>query len=233
MKKKLVVAAILLVPPLVFYFFVFGGVQYVSRLPFYGPRIIEEKPWHGRTIQDTSYFEIPDFEMLRNDSTKIKSSELDGNIYLATFVDFGVLNEMPKELVFLIIDAFAEHSDLKVVTYFMNYKGQEISNPKSITSRFASDESNWIYVIETDTNMQVLHDDFYFVHDADLKVAKDPFSAVLIDKESRIRGYYNPIMAEDIKRAKEEVTHLKREYGLNYKTHKYFEYDKTIDQKIK
>ena len=233
MKKKLVVVALLLLPPLIFYFFVFDGVQYVSRLPFYGPRVIEEKPWHGRTIQDTIYFEIPAFNATLSDSTPLNSTMLDGKIYLASFVDLSLLNDVPKELTYMIFEAFKEHSDLQVVTYFFNYGGQTISSPKQLSAHFPVDESQWKYIIASEPSMQVLHDDYYFVFDEDVKTPKDPFSVVLIDKEKRIRGYYNPVMAQDVKQLKEEITHLKKEYGLNYKTHKYFEYDKTIEQKVK
>lgn len=233
MKKKLVVVALLLLPPLIFYFFVFGGVQYVSRLPFYGPRKIEEKAWHGRTIQDTLYFEIPAFSAMLNDSSQFVSDSLDGRIYLASFVDLALLNDVPKELTYMIFEAFKEHNDLQVITYFFHYEGQTISRPKQLSAQFPVDESQWKYIVNAEPSMQTLHDEYYFVHDEDVKVPKDPFSVVLIDKEKRIRGYYNPIMAQDVKQLKEEITHLKKEYGLNYKTHKYFEYDKSIEQKFK
>ncbi len=233
MKKKLVILALLLVPPIVFYFFVFGGVQYVSRLPFYGPRDIVEKQWHGRTVLDTTYFEIPDFTALKNDSSTFDGKSLNGKIYLASFVDLALLNDIPKELTYMIFEAFSEHNDLQVVTYFYNYQGQKLSTPKELTSRFPVDENQWSYLISAEPSITVLHDEYYFVKDEAVKEPKDPFSVVLVDKEKRIRGYYNPIMAKDVKQIKEEITHLKKEYGLNFKTHKYFEYDKTIEQKIK
>lgn len=231
--KVAAMVGLLFMPALIFYVFVFLADHKANRLPFYGPRKITEREFHGRTIKDTVYHEIPPFRLLMPDSSVLDGRKLDGHIYVAHFLDFSVLDSIPKEVIFVAADVLAEHPDVYFLTQIENYSGQHLSAPSSFTTKLAGRDTSWLYTIGTGEEFARLKSEGYFIHDPDLKVQKDPYSLVLIDKEKRIRGYYNPILAADAKSLKDEIAYLKKEYMLDYKTHRYFEYNEKVEQKKK
>jgi len=229
-KKIIVIAGLLVMPTLIFYFFVFNGVHHLARLPFYGPRKVEPKEYRGKTIMDTVYHEIPPFMLVRSDSTLLDSRKLDGQIYVAHFLDFAQLDKIPDEVIYIAADVLQDFPEVYFVTHFEHYQGQELPPPSSFTSKLAGKDTSWIYVTGPQPTLDSLRTYGYFAEDNDLKVQKDPYSLVLIDKEKRIRGYYNPILAADSKRVKDEISYLKREYELNFRTHRYYKYDDKIEK---
>jgi protein SCO1/2 len=224
---------LLALPTLIFYFFVFTGVHHVSRLPFYGPRRIVDTTYHGKTIKDTVFHEIPPFRLMKSDSSWLDSRRLDGYIYVANYLDFGQLDKIPDEVIYVAADVLDAFPEIYFVTHFENYHGQELPLPSSFTKKLEGKDTSWIYITGPQATMDSLRTYAYFAPDPDITIQKDPYSLMLIDKEKRIRGYYNPILAKDSKRIKDEIAYLKREYELNYRTHRYYKYDDKIEQKRK
>lgn len=229
--KVSVLVGLLFMPALIFYVFVFLGDHKANRLPFYGPHKVVEKRFHGRMIKDTLYHEIPAFQLLKPDSTILDGKKLDGHIYVAHFLNFEVLDSIPKEVIFVAADVLTEHPDIYFLTQIEHYSGEILPIPSTFTKKLEGKDSSWIYTIGPQVQLDFLRTKGYFIEDPDLKQPKDPYSLVLIDKEKRIRGYYNPILAADVKSLKDEIAYLKKEYLLDYKTHRYFKYNEKIEQR--
>ncbi len=228
--KITILVSLLVLPTVLFYVFIYTGVHKVSRLPFYGPITMTENKVKGKTVTDTVYFEIPSVDLMKTDSSKFNPLQLEKRMYIAHFLDFSKMDSIPNQVIFCASEMLKKHSDIYFVTFIEHYKGQPISQPSSFTPNLAGKDTAWLYVIVPDDQLDSIKTNGYFVHDPDMKDAIDPYSLVLVDKERRIRGYYNPTLASDIKRAQGEIEYLKKEYFLNYRTHKYYEYE---DSKIK
>lgn len=231
--KFTAIFGLLALPTIIFYFFVWTGVHHVSRLPFYGPRKIVDKEYHGKTIKDTLFHEVPAFTLLKTDSSRLDGKTLDGTIYVANFLDFGQLDTIPKEVIYVAAEVLTHFPEVHIVTHFEHYRGQPLPLPSSFTAKLAGKDTSWIYVTGPQPTIDSLRTYGYFAEDADLKVQKDPYSLVLVDKEKRVRGYYNPILVKDVNRIKDEIAYLKREYELNFRTHRHYKYDDKIEQKRK
>jgi len=229
--KFSVIIGLLAVPTLIFYLFVYTGVHHVSRLPFYGPREIVEKTERGKLVKDTVYHEVSNYSAYFPDSTWYQISSTDGIIYLTHFLDFSVLDAIPKEAIYMISEALAEHNDIQAITHIYNYQGEMLPKPSEITAKLAGKDSVWHYLLVPDSLVSVIQQQYFAAGEGESK--QDPFSLVMVDKEKRVRGYYNPVLAADVKRLKQEISYLKREYELNFKTHRYFKYNEKIEQKRK
>jgi hypothetical protein len=230
--KIIVLVSLLVLPTVLFYFFIYTGVHKVSRLPFYGPVKMVDAKVKGKTVKDTLYFEIPSVNLLRADSSVFNPLQLEKRIYVTHFLDFSKLDSIPNQIILCAVEIFKKHPDIYFVTYFEHYKNQPLPKPSSFTKSLQGLDTNWIYVIVPDDKLDSIKTNGYFVKDPDVKDAPDPYSMVLVDKERRIRGYYNPTYASDIKRVNGETEYLKKEYFLNYRTHKYYQYeDNQIEQK--
>ncbi len=228
--KIVVLVSVLVLPTILFYFFIYTGVHKVSRLPFYGPIKLIDTTYHGKKVKDTLYFEIPSVGLLKNDSNIFNPLQLERRIYVAHFLDFSKLDSIPKQIIFAASEILTKHPDVYFVTYFEHYKNQPLPLPSSFTKALAGRDTAWLYVLVPDNKLDSVKTNGYFVSDPDLKRAPDPYSLVLVDKERRIRGYYNPTASTDINRTKGEIEYLKKEYILNYRTHRYYEYEQKIEQ---
>jgi protein SCO1/2 len=229
--KFSVIIGLLAVPTLIFYLFVFTGVHHVSRLPFYGPRQIVEKTERWKLVKDTVYHEVVNYEAILPDSSLFQISSTNGIIYLTHFLDFSVLDGIPKEATYMISEALVEHPDIQAITHIYNYQGEPLPKPSAITSKLAGKDSVWHYVLIPDSLTSYIQQQYFAT--GENETPQDPFSLVMVDKEKRVRGYYNPVLAADVKRLKQEISYLKREYELNFKTHRYFKYNEKIEQKRK
>jgi hypothetical protein len=230
--KVIVLVSLLVLPTVLFYFFIYTGVHKVNRLPFYGPVKIVDTTVKGKTVKDTLYFEIPSVKLLKTDSSTFNPVTLERKIYLAHFLDFSKLDSIPNQIVFCASEILNKHPDIYFITYLEHYKGQPLPPPSTFTKSLAGKDTSWLYIIVPDAQLDSIKKNGYFINDPDVKEALDPYSMMLIDKERRIRGYYNPTYVSDIKRANGEAEYLKKEYFLNYRTHRYYQYeDNQVQQK--
>ncbi len=228
--KFSVLLGLLALPTVLFYFFIYTGVHKVSRLPFYGPITIVDTTIKGKQVKDTVYFEIPSVQLLKTDSTPFNPLQMERRIYIAHFLDFSKLDSIPNQIIYCASQILGQHKDIYFITYLEHYKGQSIPPPSAYTPLLAGKDTSWLYVIVPDEKLDSIKKNGYFVYDPDVKEAPDPYSIVLVDKERRMRGYYNPTIASDIKKSNGELTYLKKEYILNYRTHRYYEYDTRVEQ---
>ena len=231
--KIFVLISLLALPTVLFYFFIYTGVHKVSRLPFYGPFQLIEKTVKGNKVKDTLYFEIPSVKLLKLDSTAFNPIQLERRIYITHFLDFSKLDSIPNQIIFCASEILNKHTDIYFVTYLEHYKNQSIPLPSSYTKSLKGKDTSWVFVIVPDNKLDSIKKNGYFINDPDVKTPPDPYSMVLVDKEQRIRGYYNPTWATDIKRANGETEYLKKEYILNYRTHRYYEYENNRVQQNK
>lgn len=229
--KFIVLISLLVLPTVLFYFFIYTGVHKVSRLPFYGPVQIVDKEVKGKTVKDTLYFEIPSVSLLTPESKYFNPIQLERSIYIAHFLDFNKMDSIPKQIIFCASQILQQHPDVKFITYIENYKQQTLPKPSTFTKLLEGKDSSWVYVIVPAQSVDSIKTNGYFINDPDLNNKPDPYSIVMVDKERRIRGYFNPTLAGDIKKANGELSYLKKEYLLNYRTHRYYEYDTKIEQR--
>ena len=232
--KKINQALILLVlfvaPAAVFYFLVYAGVHKVNRLKFYGPKTIEVKKVRGAEIADTSYHEIPSFSLNRltvNGMPKFHSDSLKGRIYLAHFLDRSLMQDIPKEIIYACSEILPAFPDLYWITFWDKAEDYSpaITLPSSRTKKLKGMDERWIELAGPDSLVQKIKWNGYFKADPAEEEKIDPASVALIDKEGRIRSYFNPVKQTDISNIKKEILLLNKEYELSFKTHRFIRFN--------
>jgi len=233
-KKKSTKAFVLLVlfvlPAAIFYFLIYAGVHKVNRLHFYGPKTVTYKTVRGAQVADTTYHEIPPFSLIdvsRTDSVPFPSKNLEGHLYLAHFLDRSYLNDIPKEITYAASEILPEFPELRWVTLWEHADSAKIdyTQPGERTSKLKNADHQWIELRGNDSLVQYLRTEGYFKPDPASREKFDPSSVVLVDKEGRIRSYFNPVMQAEISNIKKEIVLLYKEYELAYKTHRFIEFE--------
>jgi len=231
-QKVLILVGLLFIPSLMFYFFLLTGVHRVSRLPFYGPRTQVEKVERGKQIIDTLYYEVPAFTLpTAYHGDAFSSEELSGSIWIAHVIPGVALNSedftFPTQIVYAakeVLTALPDAWFISIVTGME--RAANWPKPGTYTPTLKPSEHKWVYAFISDSVWEAGHTFFPAIDNP-----KDPQSLVLLDKEGRIRGYYNPLKAGDIKNLVEDLGHLRLEYSLDFKTHRFFDYNKKLEQK--
>lgn len=170
-------------------------------LPIYGPKEpFKSKDYRGRDIIDTAYFKVPPFSFLDQDGNTVTESLMDGKV---TIVDFffttckSICIDMTRNL-HRVQDKFStdkDKNDILILSHtvdpetdsvkqLLNYAVEKDINP-NLWRLLTGDKKELYrqarngYFITADKGDGGPND---FIHDKTL---------VLVDKERRIRGYYD------------------------------------------
>lgn len=229
--KVIVLLALFIAPAAIFYFLIYAGVHKVNRLKFYGPKKVVMKTIKGSEVADTIYHEIPAFTLFNiAKSTSFSSKNLEGKIYLVHFLDRSKMNDIPKEVIYAVTDIIPFFKELTWVTIWENADTADIKYqlPSDRTRLLKDMDHQWIELKGNDSIIDALKTNGYFSRDS-ADMAFDPSSVVLIDKEGRIRSYFNPVMQGEITNVKKEILLLNKEYELAFKTHRFIKFNDEQD----
>jgi len=230
-RKVLVLGGMLFLPGILFYFFLFNTTAHIHRLPFYGPHGYGEIREAGqRPRTDTLFYEIPEWELQNESGELFGSGELKGGIFVVHYLPSPVKN-IPDEVVYVALDVLKNDSLVRFVSLGEDQVGAW-RRPKDFSAQFADLESRWVYAHNRDSGLSSAEVHAYLFPQKGLpNPVPDPMCLVLVDKEARIRGYYNPLLAKDAKRLKEDIAHLNREYAYHFKTHRFYKFDDKLERK--
>lgn len=227
--KVLVLLVLFIAPAAIFYFLIYAGVHKVNRLKFYGPKTVTYKKVRGAEVADTTYHEIPAFKLTNiagSEPMPYNSTNLREKIYLAHFMNRDMMKDMPKEITYAVSEILPEFPDLIWVTFWENADTANITYtlPSERTRKLKGTDNRWIELKGNDSIISRLKTNGYFARDS-ADASFDPSSVVLIDKEGRIRSYFNPVMQGEIANIKKEILLLHKEYELAYKTHRFIQFN--------
>lgn len=209
MRKFIILLVILIFPSAFYVYLSFGATRY-KRTPIYGPRAVinakSEKP-------DTAYFTIPAFHAQRIGGGNFDISQFKGRTYVVAFLnpdsaakawnigplltDFKVNKKKYYETSFLFF--WPQDSGIKEI-------------PPDLSREMKLKGDSVVIVTMPQKQLDSLQNSTYFVPDP--KRVKEPFTQkmydlVLIDNQSRIRGYYNGRYLGKVKELREDILHIR------------------------
>jgi hypothetical protein len=131
------------------------------------------------------------------------------------------VNYIPKEVIYFASDLLIFNKEPYFITFVLTEENQILTKPE--TQAFKGNEDRWYIVKGTQEELDYIWKEGFFKDDP-YRGQADLFSIVLLDRQQRIRSYYNPILLTDIKAAQKELVLLQKEYELEFKTHKLIEF---------
>lgn len=184
----------------------------------------------GSEVADTTYHEIPAFslrDISRTDSVPFPSKNLENRLYLAHFLDRSYLNDIPKEITYAVSEILPEFPQLSWVTIWAHADSSRFTyiKPSERTRKLEGADHQWIELTGKDSLVEYLRTEGFFKKDPASPETFDPSSVALIDKEGRIRAYFNPVMQAELSNIKKEIILLYKEYELAYKTHRFIQFE--------
>jgi len=216
-KKYIYLFLILFLPGLVFMFF--DSLQPDYRpLPKLGPKYVE--------AGDTVYHTIPDFELISQTGDVVRSSDFSNKIYVANFFFTSCPNPefCPKLASNMnkLQRKFINVPPVKLISFTVDPERDSVPVIAKYADGYFARPDKWFFLTGDREMIYHIAQKGYLV--STIYGGDDPVSfihtdkMVLIDKEKRIRGYYNGRDDEDINNLIIDAKILLQEY--TYLEHK-------------
>ena len=208
-KLLLVVAGILFLPS-IFYLLLITGKNHFRHLEIYGPKDLDQKG-------DTIYHTVPSFSFLNQEGKIVTDKDLKGKIYVANFFYATCPSICPKmnDNVKGIAETNKDDSMVKFLSFTVNPEHDSVAVLAEYAKKRNADPKQWSYLTGNKDSIYTLAREGFLVPAATGKAANDFFHSqdlILVDKERRIRGIYDGLDDNDVKKVSEEIKVLELEY---------------------
>jgi protein SCO1/2 len=210
---KIIVILSIVLGPLLFWFIISRGTNNFRKLEVFGPKDLNEKG-------DTVYFTVPPFKLVNQNGDTITEKSLDGKIYVANFFFASCPGVCPKMTDALkpLQDEFKKNADVVFISHTVDPEHDTLPALKAFAEKHGADLAKWYFVTGNRDSIYDLAIKGYLVPAGEDARAEGGYlhsqDLLLIDKEKRIRGIYDSLEPEDIKRLKDEIKVLLHEYRM-------------------
>jgi protein SCO1 len=194
-KKALILIAILLVPSLL-YLLLSTGTNNFKPLLIYGPKEVNESG-------DTLYHKIPNFSFVDQNGDKFANTDLDSNIYVASFFFATCPTICPKMVTNMlqVQDRFSDRDDFKLVSITVNPEHDTLEVLKQYAKDVHAIENKWSFLTGDKDDIYDVAFNGYFVSAQKDSVAPGGFlhsaNIILVDGKGRVRGYFDGTSASE------------------------------------
>lgn len=216
--KILAILGILFIPAL-FYLLISSGTNNFRTLEIFGPKEVgSSRIVEGKTISDTIYHTIPPFSFTDQFGRIFTDSMVSGKVYVASFF-YTTCPENCQKVNNLLEEVQAEFGDstsLILLSFTTDPAHDSVPALAEYANKHMAIKDKWYFLTGEKSQLAKLARDGYFLRAVpDTRKNSTPNHSeqlVLIDKDKRIRGYYDGDEFMEIKRLKDEIQVLLWEY---------------------
>lgn len=210
-KRAIILFSILLLPSLA-YLFLKTGKNTFKHLAIFGPRDVAV---NGK---DTIYHQIPPFSFINQEGKTITEKHFEGKIYVANFFFTtckGICPKMSSQM-YRVILKFKDNKDVLLISHTVNPEHDSVPVLAAYAKTYKANPDKWSMVTGNKKEIYDLARNGYFISALEGDGGPDDFihdeKLILVDKERRIRGYYNGTEPKDVNRLLDEIKVLVGEY---------------------
>lgn len=181
----------------------YGCKEKARQLPFMQMEI-GEKVMDGKTVKDTVFRTIPAFRLLNQDSTVVTEKDFNGCIYVADFFFTScptICPTMHRNLL-KVYKKYLGNPQVKLASHTIDVKYDTPSRMKVYATKLGVKGTQWEYLWGSRDEIYALAERNYLVSAQEDKNAPGGFIhqgyLVLVDKEKRIRGFYDGTQDKEV-----------------------------------
>ena len=216
-KKGLILIAILIVPSLAYLLLSTGKNKFIP-LAIYGPKKVDSVLVDGKYRIDTVYHKTLPFSLTDQRGQTITDKDLEGKIYVANFFFATCKSICPKMTGQLqtVQKKFAAMRDLKIVSHTVDPERDTVEALAQYGKQNLVKPGKWFLLTGDKKHIYDLARHSYLVNALQGDGGPEDFIhselLVLVDKDKRIRGFYDGTNPEEVDRLVDEIKVLKVEY---------------------
>lgn len=189
-----------------------------KRLPIYQPSDINPKLVDESVRGVSSDHRISDFELIDQTGSPFMLNDLNGQIYVTDFF-FTTCPTICKEMVkhmYLVQEEFSGDAEVHLVSHTVYPEQDSVSVLAEYGKNFGVDADQWTLLTGDKKVIYDLARKSYFAVSTEGNGGETDFihteNFVLVDKEKRLRGFYDGTSLTDVQRLIKDIKQLKKEY---------------------
>ena len=203
--------------PLLSFFFLSACKD--ERLPVYGIKAYGAKMVNGKEVLDSIDYTIPSFTFIDQDSNIVSDKLTQGKIYVADFFFTSCPSICPpmKRQMLRIYDKYQSNKEVILLSYSIDPKRDTVEKLHKYAEKLGvTNTDKWHFLTGEKDSIYGLAQSYL------VSAAEDPDAPgghihdgnfILIDKQRRIRGYYDGTKAESIDKLLKDMDLLLNEKG--------------------
>lgn len=228
MKKSVLLLSILLLPALIYLFFS-TGKHGMMHLPIYYPQDAKTVVIDGKEKTDTIYHTIPPFKFINQDGDTVTEKIIEEKIFVADFFFTTCPSICPKMMKQMerINEAKEGLEDFFIISHTVDPAHDTVEVLAEYAKLVHADSKRWILVTGNRKDIYDIGVDGY-----KLAVDEDPRAPggflhselfVLVDKQKRVRGYYDGTDTAQVGKLINDINILAAEYQAKAKKPKIYQ----------
>ncbi|WP_229359507.1 SCO family protein [Flectobacillus major] len=197
--------------------FIFGCSESKKSLPYLGQKSIETKVVDGKSVTDTVYHTIPDFEFINQDSVVTTQKDVANKIYVADFFFTTCPTICPKmkTQMLRIYEKYKNNPHFMILSHTIDPRHDTPSVLKEFKKNLGIEGNQWQMVTGDKMKIYELGQKSYMVTATD-----DPTQPggivhsgafILVDKNRNIRGLYDGTVPEKVDQLMNDIDLLLKE----------------------
>jgi protein SCO1/2 len=188
-----------------------------KKLPVYGIKTPVTKTIEGKQQVDSLDYTIPDFNLFDQDSSRINEAAIANKIYVADFFFTScpsICPKMKKELL-RVYDKYKSNDNITILSYSIDPARDSVARLKSYAQKLGVDDSKkWHFLTGNKDSIYNLADKYLVSAEEDPDAPGGHIHSgnfILVDKQKRIRGYYDGTKTESVDKLLDEMDQLLQE----------------------
>lgn len=214
MKKNLAVVGLVFAVCVAIGYFILKD----DRLPVYNPTDISLELVDPSIADKSQGHRVSDFNLTNQLGEEVTLANLEGKVYVTDFffTTCGTIcPKMTKQLE-RVHKKFADRTDVMIVSHSVTPDIDSVPRLKKYADKHGADPEKWIFLTGDQDQIFRLARKSYFAVVPGSSGAETGFvhteNFVLVDKERRLRGFYDGTSTEKVNRLMEDIQTLLEEY---------------------
>jgi protein SCO1 len=200
-------------------FFVYDNSKPIRYLPIYGEKEFESK--NGKI--DTTFHTIPNFNFTNQNGKKITQKNFNNSVYVADFFFTTCHSICPvmSTQIQRVAEKFKGNSEVKFLSHTVDPETDTVEQLNRYSIEHKADANQWMFVTGNKKELYDIARTGYLLDASIGNGGPDDFihtqNFALIDKDNRIRGYYDGTNTKEVDQLIKDIELLLAEYHYKEK----------------
>jgi protein SCO1/2 len=203
----------------VYAFFIYDKTKPIRYLPIYGEKEYESK--NGKT--DTIYHTIPNFSFTNQNGKTVTQKELNNSVYVADFFFTTCHSICPimSTQIQRVAEKFKGNSEVKFLSHTVDPETDTVEQLNRYAIEHKANVNQWMFVTGDKKELYDIARTGYLLDASIGDGGPDDFihtqNFALVDKDNRIRGYYDGTNTKEVDQLITDIDLLLAEYHYKEK----------------
>ena len=189
-----------------------------DKLPILGQREAVTKMVDGKSVTDSTYQSIPDFQFISQYGDTVTAKTLDNKVYVADFFFTSCPTICPKMKVQLkrVYEKYKNNPDLMLLSHTIDPAHDSVAVLKEFADNLGVTGRQWLFVTGDREKIYDIGQNSYMVTAQEDKSAPGGVvhsgAFILVDKAKHIRGVYDGTTEAGVDKLMNDIDRLLAEY---------------------